>query len=48
FGESELLEHPSHEVREIANPKLALIKKSVHRNREREAKRNSSREQRFE
>ncbi|MCI5161845.1 MAG: hypothetical protein D3917_07445 [Candidatus Electrothrix sp. AX5] len=45
---AELLDHPSHEVLELANIKLALIKKSISINREQEEKENSSREQRFE
>ena len=45
---AELLEHPSHEVREFARHKLALIEKSVRKNREQEAEENSRREQRFE
>lgn len=45
---SELLEHPTPEVREFAKTKLGLIEQSVRINREREAEENSRREQRFE
>ena len=43
-----LLDHRSHEVRELAKIKLDLIDKSVRENRVREAEENNRREQRFE
>lgn len=45
---AELLEHPTHEVREFARLKLSLIQKSIRKNREQEGKENSWRERRFE
>ena len=45
---ADLLNHHSGEVREFAKIKLALIEKSVRKNREKEAEENNRLEQRFE
>jgi len=45
---SELLKHPSKEVRSLAADKLKLLEKSVRENRIREAEKDTKREQRFE
>jgi hypothetical protein len=45
---AELVEYPNPEVRTLARAKLAILEKSIRKEREREAEEHNEREQRFE